>query len=152
MFELTLTTYHHLYDIPMSVLNVGGVYGPWQSHDQPHQCWYVSDVVKMIAVISRAKETCKIETLLSCQNTSRDQNLMEIISQYNLSGLTSLDDGRRTTKAWIQSHLSRPASTTEMLCSLHTLLPLKTHREKEGMQKTGFVIWKNGFSLLKSLA
>ena len=117
MFELTLSTYHHLYDIPMSVLNVGGVYGPWQSHDQPHQCWYVSDVVKMIAVISRAKETCKIETLLSCQNTSRDQNLMEIISQYNLLGLTSLDDGRRTTKAWIQSHLKTSTNHRDVVFS-----------------------------------
>ena len=96
-FAATLATYHYLYSIPMSVFDVSGVYGPWQSPEDQltsRQCWYVSDVVKMVANSLKANSICEITSLVFCNNTS--------ISDRDLK-LTSLEDGKTLTKAWIHS-------------------------------------------------
>lgn len=98
-FAATLATYHYLYNIPMSVFDVSGVYGPWQSHEDQQtsqQCLYVSDVVKMItSSLETNSIICEITSLIFCDNTTSVSD--------NDFKLTSLEDGTAMTKAWIQS-------------------------------------------------
>ena len=109
-FELTLSTYHHLYAIPVRVLRMGGVYGPWQSHDQSHgssmaQCWYVSDVVKVVSgMLEEFVGGCEVVNLGSCGNQT-DAYLQQLLKWYGLTQRTSSELGLRRTRTWTHSYI-----------------------------------------------
>ena len=96
-FAASLATYHYLYSIPMSVFDVSGVYGPWQDQLTSQQCWYVSDVVKIVTSNLETNSICKVTSLIFCDNVlSISQNDRDF-------RVTSFEDGTAKTEAWIHS-------------------------------------------------
>ncbi len=84
-FELLLSSYHSVYGVPMTILRVGGVYGPWSDaalswyhtlasdgHTTGSRrlelCWYINDVVDILyRAIARSHRTnCEVFDLGSC--------------------------------------------------------------------------------------
>ena len=75
-FELTLATYHNLYDIPFVILRMSRIYGPWGASavemDQLRvDGCYVSDVVRAIERTLQLSDKCEVLDLQQCTwNTS----------------------------------------------------------------------------------
>ncbi len=103
-FELLLSSYHSVYAVPMTVLRVSGVYGPWSdaalswysqlASEGPTEkrlelCWYINDVVDMLyRAIARSHRTnCEVFDLGSC--LAQDIPLTAMISELQLDGFTT---------------------------------------------------------------
>ena len=95
-FELTLSTYHSLYQLPITVFRVGGVHGPWsrialklanyaneQGHTPsatqllPKLCWYVGDVTESIVGALNVQTDCSVMDLGNC-NPPQNQTISTI--------------------------------------------------------------------------
>ena len=80
MFEVTLGVYHYLYKIPITVLRMGGVYGPWSQlaldlatgqavHAEACRfCWYTPSVVRAVHRALQLGGACQEYDLGPCQH------------------------------------------------------------------------------------
>ena len=113
-FELTLATYHNLYDISFVVLRMSRIYGPWGASVvemdlrridtlRVDGC-YVSDVVRAIERTLQLSDKCEVLDLQQCTwNTSaavEDYTLDKL----NLTNFEPRDRGIRRTIAWAKSY------------------------------------------------
>lgn len=89
-FELMLSTYHNLYQLPFTVVRVGSTHGPWskvslrlnnytnkQGHTHltnnrewseivPKLCWYIEDVVEILVKAMELQTTCAVLDIGGC--------------------------------------------------------------------------------------
>ena len=96
-FELTLSTYHSLYQLPITVFRVGGMHGPWshtaidihrhlneegptfsakeQARFAPKLCWYIEDVLDglLAAMGVHVERGCAVFDIGGC-TLSQDLN------------------------------------------------------------------------------
>ena len=114
-YELTVSTYHHLYGLPITILRTGGVYGPWSdtalelhsSGEHTHMCWYIGDVVKAFQSVLQLETDCDVLDLGDCQATNH-------VNQYtwnllNITEVHSSEAGNRKTLSWARSYLQQKA-------------------------------------------
>ncbi len=106
-FELLLSSYHSVYDVPMTILRVSGVYGPWSdaalswyhplasdhghtaSSRQLELCWYIDDMVDVLyrAVARTHRTDCEVIDLGSC--LTQDIPLTAKIKELHLDRFTT---------------------------------------------------------------
>lgn len=113
-FELTLATYHNLYNIPFVVLRMGTIYGPWGLSAVEMQLrgvgtlqvdgCYVSDVVQAVERALQLSDECEVLDLQHCEwntSTAIDDYTLE---KLNFTNFESRDRAIRRTLAWAKSY------------------------------------------------
>jgi citrate lyase gamma subunit len=114
-FELSLSTYHTLYQIPFSVLRMNGFYGPW-THDglnltpssrvnNPAGC-YIDDIVRIVVSSLSLSSKCTVLDFDSCKPNSDNYALEKL----GVVQLTASDEGKRLTKEWRNMYHRRSSS------------------------------------------
>ena len=110
-FELTLSTYHTLYQIPFSVVRLRNLHGPW-THDglnsdsaNPEGC-FIDDVVAIIHSALSLNSKCVVLDFGSCDHES-NQDALEVLG---LAHLTSPAKARAVTESWKSEYLARRRS------------------------------------------
>ena len=116
-FELSLSTYHTLYQIPFSVLRVQGFYGPWShtglsaiSHEDPtnhdiHLGCYIDDVVRAIRASLSLNSKCTVLDLGSCEKNGNEywKYAWEKLGMHE-NQLTDSDKGMKQTVKWGETY------------------------------------------------
>ena len=104
VFELSLSSYQHLYNINTAVIKTKGVYGPWQSGDLPSDSGtlcYISDVVKKVdEVVTKQRLPCMVYENIGCN--------------------ISLENGISQTNQWIEEYSAyRKQQTKDIIASTY---------------------------------
>ena len=104
VFELSLSSYQHLYNINTAVIKTKGVYGPWQSEDLPSDSdtlCYIGDVVKKVdEVVTKQRLHCIVYDNIGCN--------------------ISLENGISQTKQWIEEYSAyRKQQTKDIIASTY---------------------------------
>ena len=119
-FELTLATYHNLYNVPFVVLRMSRIYGPWGASAvemQPREIdtlqvdgCYVSDVVRAIERTLQLSDKCEVLDLQWCKwNTSAAVEEDYTLDKLNLTNFEPRGRGIRRTLAWAKSYTQQRA-------------------------------------------
>ena len=110
-FELTLSTYHTLYEIPFSVVRLRNLHGPWTHNGlnsdsaNPEGC-FIDDVVAIIHSALSLNSKCVVLDFGSCDHES-NQDALEVLG---LAHLTSPAKARAVTESWRSEYLARKRS------------------------------------------
>ena len=113
-FELTLSTYHNLYQIPITVFRASGVHGPWShtalkllnytnkqrggtlsmkewSNLLPKLCWYVEDVMeRLVKALAMQIAGCAVIDIGGCKLMQNSNLSRESLEQRLESAATAL--------------------------------------------------------------
>ena len=109
-FELTLSTYHTLYQIPFSVLRLKGLYGPWTHNGlsaNPVGC-FIDDVVGSLHLALSLNSKCVVLDFGACDGES-SQHALGMLGQ-TPTHLTSPAKAREVTETWKIEYESRKRS------------------------------------------
>ena len=91
LFELSLSVYHHLYDINMFVIRLKGVYGPWQSMDPDKPLCYIGSVFQYLhRILGNIKSPSSCMILYNPGCDDGEQSLKEY--------------GKLKTKTWLHDY------------------------------------------------
>ena len=141
-FELTLSTYHSLYDIAMTIVRTSGVYGPWsdiamemykmnkhQSREDSFKyqqelglCLYIGDVTRAFHKALNLTSSCDVLDLGYCNASMTSQDVTSALvsspgSEYThtLLDITSLESphtGLQKSLSWAKSYLQQQATSS----------------------------------------
>ena len=124
-FELTASTYHNLYNVPITVLRTSGVYGPWgdsalensalENSTHSNWCWYIGDVTRAIQKALQLSGSCEVLDLQDCswrtQNTQEPSSMLEdhtyTLTTLNMADLEPRERGIRKTWLWASSYVQQ---------------------------------------------
>ena len=85
-FELLISAYHNSYHIPLSIVRLNRVYGPWgrtalmmfrskldagAKSDGGGYCWYIRDVIALILQVLEQPEQCLVLEMEPCSSNSQ---------------------------------------------------------------------------------
>ena len=118
-FELSLSTYHTLYNISFSVLRLAGFYGPWthtglnQVNELPQTC-YIDDVVTAFLRSFYLRSKCIVLDLGSCKETESEYQKYAW-SELNVGARTSSTLGMQLMKEWLQAYVDRKQTNQQLV-------------------------------------
>ena len=156
-FELTLSTYHNLYQLPITVFRVGGTHGPWghtaielhhhlqneegvslsakeQARFAPRLCWYIEDVLDTLltAMGMHVERGCTVFDIGGCtlsQNSNLSNEKSESKFAVNLEHVRT----KVVQETWkilnISSPLSIEKATKKSLSWAKSYLKQKTDKK-----------------------
>ena len=118
-FELSISTYHTLYNISFSVLRLAGFYGPWthiglNSVNELSQTCYIDDVVTAFLSSFHLRSKCMVLDLGSCKETDSEHQKYAW-SKLGVSARTSSTLGMQLMKDWRQAYADRKQSNQQLV-------------------------------------
>ena len=125
-FELTLSTYHMLYQIPFSILRLQSMYGPWMhplataDAEKGSPSCYIDDVVEALCNMLRSKSKCLVLDIGSCQDTNEYHKFA--LEKLGLSEPTAFSLGKNQTNKWQKLYRSNRKGHRKVI-----LAPYFTH-------------------------
>ena len=135
-FELALSSYHNVYNLPATVLRTSGLYGPWGStalelqsqmerdmeiDSQSGCCWYIGDVVSAFSKALQLKTNCEVLDMGRCSfYETNGRQLSTAVPDYqytwgvlNITDAQPLERGIKWSVSWAKSYLKERDSKSE---------------------------------------